>query len=375
MSTSTDAEDRLLDTPIRDLGLAIPGSRLGPLIDRFYRELVGAGVVRLRPHFYLSTEWGVPFGSISVSVPFYLADDDLIALHARRVSFLEGAGRGDLLRYLRHETGHVVNYAYRLYDRADWTAIFGPIGLDYEEDYRPEPFSSRYVCHLPGWYAQMHPDEDWSETFAVWMTPGYDWKAAYAGWPVALAKLTFCDDLMREINGRDPEVVAEDPDEEVGGIAYTLRQYYEGRGDGGPIGTGEAVDPVDSGPVFAPAYDASLRGIFEDFGDIEDPSTAAPRRGAADLIRRLERNLATDVYRWTGCFPERVRPLIGQLADRAEAMHQMYPEDREVDVVVALTSLVAALAMDHIFLRRPYARRGGVDGGGPTHGSSAPVTE
>ena len=31
------------------------------------------------------------------------------------------------------------------------------------------------VWHLPGWYAQKHPDEDWAETFAVWLTPGRDW--------------------------------------------------------------------------------------------------------------------------------------------------------------------------------------------------------
>ena len=33
------------------------------------------------------------------------------------------------------------------------------------------PFSPRFVRHLPGSYAQKHPDEDWAETFAVWMTP------------------------------------------------------------------------------------------------------------------------------------------------------------------------------------------------------------
>src|SRR5438067_2597 len=83
-------------------------------------------------------------------------------------------------RYFRHEMGHVVNYAYRLYKRDDWTARFGSIDLPYEEEYAPEPFSRRFVRHLPGWYAQKHPDEDWAETFAVWLTPQRDWRADYA---------------------------------------------------------------------------------------------------------------------------------------------------------------------------------------------------
>ena len=65
----------------------------------------------------------------------------------------------------------------------EWVEQFGSITQPYREEYRPEPFSRRYVRHLPGWYAQKHPDEDWAETFAVWMTPGLDWRAEYADWP------------------------------------------------------------------------------------------------------------------------------------------------------------------------------------------------
>ena len=74
----------------------------------------------------------------------------------------------------------------------------------YFDEYGPEPFSQRYVWHLPGWYAQKHPDEDWSETFAVWMTPDLNWRAAYALWPEALAKLEYCDGPMAILNDRDP---------------------------------------------------------------------------------------------------------------------------------------------------------------------------
>ena len=59
--------------------------------------------------------------------------------------------------------GHVVNYAYKLYEQEDWTKQFGSMAQPYEEDYRPEPFSRRFVRHLPGWYCEMHPDEDWAD--------------------------------------------------------------------------------------------------------------------------------------------------------------------------------------------------------------------
>src|SRR5262249_41754872 len=41
------------------------------------------------------------------------------------------------------------------------------------------------------------PDEDWAETFAVWMTPGLDWRAPHAPRPGGLAKVGGCDPAVR----------------------------------------------------------------------------------------------------------------------------------------------------------------------------------
>jgi hypothetical protein len=60
-------------TPIRDLGLSIAGSALEPILAEFDAELQAAGIRRVRPRFYLSTEWGVPDGTIAIAIPFYLA--------------------------------------------------------------------------------------------------------------------------------------------------------------------------------------------------------------------------------------------------------------------------------------------------------------
>ena len=52
------------------------------------------------------------------------------------------------------------------------------------------------MLHLDSWYAQSHPDEDFAETFAVWLTPDSDWRVRYADWP-ALRKLEYMDALMK----------------------------------------------------------------------------------------------------------------------------------------------------------------------------------
>ena len=49
--------------------------------------------------------------------------------------------------------------------------IFGSPSEEYPEFYAPKPYSKSFVLHLDAWYAQSHPDEDFAETFAVWLTP------------------------------------------------------------------------------------------------------------------------------------------------------------------------------------------------------------
>src|SRR5947209_8517831 len=112
--------------PIKNLGLTIAGTPLEPILDEFKAELQRVGIRRVQPVFYLSTEWGVPFGTLAIAIPFYLARVELTQLHAERVGHIEGASRADILRYLRHEMGHVVNYAYRLYEQGEWVRLFGP---------------------------------------------------------------------------------------------------------------------------------------------------------------------------------------------------------------------------------------------------------
>ena len=86
-------EGQLLGTPIRDLQLTIDGTAIAPVLQEFSEELERAGIRRVKPHFYLSDEWGVPFETIAIGIPFYLSRADLLAMHEMRVGYVEGAGR------------------------------------------------------------------------------------------------------------------------------------------------------------------------------------------------------------------------------------------------------------------------------------------
>jgi hypothetical protein len=328
-------ETGLTSTPIREIGLRIAGSRLEPIWAEFESELQRAGIRRLRPRPYLSTEWGVPFNTIAIAIPFYLAWPNLTALHADRMGYVEGVGRADILRYLRHEMGHVVNYGYRLYEQKDWIDLFGPITRPYTEEYRAVPFSPRYVHHLPGWYAQKHPDEDWAETFAVWMTPALDWRSQYAGRPAALRKLNYCDAVMKTLMDREPVVsAADDLDEDVGQLGYSLDHYYQ------------EVAREKLGPL--PQLDAYLREVFESAAWFDETSPADPSQKASALIRRLERHLMAEVYRWTGHFPGRTRALVRYFAERADELGLSYQPNGETRAVVGATALVTTLATNYM---------------------------
>jgi hypothetical protein len=209
--------------------------------------------------------------------------------------------------------------------------LFGSITQPYREEYRPQPFSRRFVRHLPGWYAQKHPDEDWSETFAVWMTPGGEWRADYAQLPTALAKLEYCTRTMAQLG--EPLVTATELDQDVSGIDYSLEQYYQSYSDDSEAG--------------AAGLDGDLRAIFDDLQETDDGS-AHETRPAAELIRRHERQLMAAVFRWTGHFPEKTRSLVRDLAKRAEVLKQVYPREAEDEAVVAVTTLVASLAMNFV---------------------------
>ena len=111
---------------------------------------------------------------------------------------VEGGDEASCLRILRHEAGHAIDNAYQLRRRPTRRRWFGTPATPYPEYYTPKPYSKSFVQHLDHWYAQSHPDEDFAETFAVWLDPRVELGVRYAGWP-AQRKLEYMDRLMRSV--------------------------------------------------------------------------------------------------------------------------------------------------------------------------------
>jgi len=272
-------DERILDLRMCDLDVAIERSPVKKYIRQIYGDLERRGI-RFRPHFWLSEEWFTPDGVPGVAIPFYLAHPRLMRLERSQMLEVEGGTRESCLRTLRHEVGHSIDHAYQLHRRRRWQRLFGKSSQPYPTFYKPRPYSKNYVLHLDLWYAQSHPDEDFAETFAVWLKSRGLWRKRYQGWP-ALKKLEYVDELMREIARQRPIVSSRARVDPLSRIRKTLREHYDQK----------RARYVVEYPDF---YDHDLRRLFSD----------APqhRKGesAAAFLRRIRSGVRQLVSRWTG---------------------------------------------------------------------------
>src|SRR5262245_32815354 len=240
-------DHKLLDVRLCDLDLDLERSPVMPRIKQLYRELERRHLV-FRPHFWLSDEWYTPDGVPGIAIPFYLAHPRLAQLEHSQMREVEGGTAEWCMRILRHETGHAVENAYRLRRRHRRQQLFGKTSQPYPQHYAPKPYSKRYVLHLEAYYAQSHPDEDFAETFAVWLTPSSRWRRRYTGWP-ALRKLEYMDELMHELAGTRPLVRTRRVVDPLHSIRSTLREHYRDK---------RSRYGLDS----SREYDAALRLVF-----------------------------------------------------------------------------------------------------------------
>jgi hypothetical protein len=320
-----DAErSALLGRKISELGLSMRGTRVEMLVTQLYAELEARGVA-FHPPVYLSDQWGCPDGIPLIGVPFYLVDAKLERIEAEMSAGIESDA--EAMRYMRHEAGHAINYAFRLYDRPEWRSTFGSFSKPYRERYRADPFSREYVRHILGWYAQKHPDEDFAETFAVWLTPGFDWRREYAGWP-ALAKIEYVDRVMREVGRDAPQVPAPtDDDLPVEAMHYTVADHYA---------EGDERVPIEDERQF----DADLRGIF-----VTEPD--APKGEAAQwFVHRHYREIVSRISYWTSEPPSVVRSFIDHVARRV-AVLELRVGGLEASTLIELTAFGTAVVMNH----------------------------
>jgi hypothetical protein len=290
--------EQLLDLKIRKLGLRLSGTWVESCVDDLYAELAKRDI-SLRPHVWLSDEWFSPTNVPGIGIPFYLVHPRLIRLERSMMLEAEGASRAECMRILRHEAGHAIQHGYRLHRRPTYQRFFGKSSTPYPLSYRPKPASRNFVQHLRAYYAQAHPDEDFAETFAVWMQPRARWRRQYADWP-ALRKLEYVDELMEELRGKRAPVNIRLRVAPVSKLDMTLREYYDEK---------RAFYAVD----YPSTYDAELRRVFS------EAPRHANRELAARFIKRHRNEIRSLVTRWTNesdfTVDQLLRDMIGRSRD------------------------------------------------------------
>ena len=325
------SDEELLQIKIRDFNLSIHGSPLEPLIENLYNELDAKGIT-FHPPCYLADEWLCPDGEPIIGIPFCLAHSRLKHIEQKMMLEVEGGTEASCMRLLRHETGHAFNYAYKLYKKTRWRELFGPFSSKYSNSYYSQPYSKRFVIHLEDNYAQAHPDEDFAETFAVWLTPNLCWERKYCGWP-AIKKLRYVDSLMKKYSNETPKIICkEKPPWSASRMTSTLEAYYERK-------------RKILGEEFKGFYDANLMKVFSRQHDTQSSEKASR------ILRRHRRALLNNITKWTGHRKYDVYELINKLINRCEAL-ELY--GKEEDIISAAT-LIAAIAGNK--LRIPISNR------------------
>lgn len=319
-------DEQLLERRISSLHLRLEGTPLEPMIKHLYDELA-AKSLSFKPPVHIGDEWFVPVDLPAIFVPFFLVHDRLRALERTMMLEVEGETSEWFMKLMRHETAHAYSHAYRLERKKNWQKIFGKTSREgTPATYRPRPFSRRYVMHLEDWYAQSHPDEDFAETFATWLTPGLDWRKQYAGWP-ALRKLEYVDELMRSLAGRAPVHAPRYRVSDYNCLNVKLKTYYARK----------RKLYADTYPDF---YDADLRQLFG--------AQAGPGRiYASSYLRRSRRRLLNAVCQWTNEKKFRVNKLLSRLIDRCEEL-DLYVLNDDPQEDFRVTSYVTTLVMNYL---------------------------
>ncbi len=344
MSTELRYEDNweteryeLLNTRVCDLQLNFEDTSLFRCIQKLYAELLSKKL-QFKPRYYFTCggdEWGCPDRVPIIGIPFHLADNRLIRIE-RDMGYTI-YDRRDLMFLLRHETGHAINYAYELYNTSEWKEVFGDFNKTYPTNFKFKfnPFSRNYVKSQgdPRYYAQAHPDEDFAETFAVWLTPRSNWRNTYKKWP-SLKKLEFVDHTISQLRTRKPSVLTGPLDSPYHSKSYTLIEYY-----------GEDLDN----------YKDKALGIFDDdlkriFGSSHNGNRKYVP--AKDLIRKNRRFLVSTISEWTGAREKAVAPVIIKFFHRCRELDLVFSAGDEGSRLASVAALGTTIIMNYIHTGR-----------------------
>jgi hypothetical protein len=325
---------QLLATRICDLSLR-PEGTLAECVEQVIGELRAKGITFVPAYYLGDDDFWTADRAVSVNVPWYLANPVLWGLVN---DHLFEYTREEVLMYLRHEAGHAINYAFELWRRRDWSQTFGDFRRPYRDVYSPNPWSRDYVryLHRAGMYhyAQKHPDEDWAETFAVWLDSTGHWRRRYRDWQVALAKLEYVDRIIaieRTCRG-SPNNVRLGLRVPYTDIKETVAEYFD---------IGHAIDED------LMEYRKDLLEIFSRRAPRgrAAAAAAAARAGrtvnaqsAARFIQQHQNVLVDRISRWIGNSDKRViLRFLRQLQALCTHEHMVVPDSRRTEKLVELT--------------------------------------
>lgn len=313
------SDEQLLGVRLCDLPVHIEGSPIVPQIKQLEAELAARRLI-FRPHIWISDEWFTPDGIPGIAVPFYLVHPRLAQLERHQMLEVEGGTPEWCLRILRHEAGHAIENAYRIRLRRKRRELFGKSSQPYPKYYTPKPYSKSFVLHLDRWYAQSHPDEDFAETFAVWLHPASQWREDYAGWS-AIKKIEYVDELMRDLADTPPTVTSTATVDPLSELRQTLRDHYRAKRE-------------HYGLVHPDFYDRDLRRLFSDAPEFK----AQPP--AADFLRRIRRDVRRKVAEWTGEYQYTIDRVLAAMIARCRELNlrlAVAPETAKLDFTILLT--------------------------------------
>jgi hypothetical protein len=335
---NTISEQELLQVKICDLPIAVAGTWLEECIETLYKELADKGL-NFRPACYLADEWLTPENEPVIGIPFYLAHPTLIKLEKKMMLEAEGDTKAWCMKLLRHEAGHAICYAFKLNEKENWQKMFGSSSKDYGDTYRYQPYSKRFVRHLDGFYAQYHPDEDFVETFAVWLTPDSDWQERYKNWK-AYKKLKFVDELMGEIKGQPPLVARGTKFWNLRSLKITLANFYKKK----------RVLVEEDFPDF---HDRHLNKIFKplDEKDFKEFKKLAKKDkellDAAGFLRKYQSHIVYNVARTTGERRYIVNDILKTIIQRCRQLNMVIIET-ETMAAFHISTYITSLVMNYI---------------------------
>lgn len=323
----------LLHARICELGLAIEGSPLEPFTRRLLAELARKGFL-FRPKFYLTDSWGCPDRVPAIGIPFYLADKRLARIEQEQTGEIEDDLM--LMMLLRHEAGHAINYAYRLWKQPEWREVFGPFSRPYRETFQPDPASRDFVRHIHAsqygrTYAQKHPDEDFAETFAVWLTPRSGWRRRYRFWP-ALRKLQYVDRLMRQIRQRAPLRKGGKLVRPIEEMAMLVAEHYGQR---------------------AEHFRAAAQGYVDDkLRDVFPAVRAGAALPASEFFHEHHDELLERMVRWSALEQDDAKQILLKLEDRASVLELRLARSRETQALLDVVAMATGLAVEFAYCGR-----------------------